>query len=65
MTTMGNAKVFCTKPLAYAGTSAEISKQPWNPMLDIVNPVILEATRSQPEQPEKPEDWVYGSKSEV
>ena len=48
-------------PIPYS----EIPKQPWNPMLASVNPVILAATRSQPEQPEKPEDWVYGSKSEV
>ena len=65
MTSMGNTEVFRSKPLAHAGTYAEIPNQPWNPMLASVNLVILEATRIQPEQPEKPEDWVYGSKSEV
>ena len=44
---------------------AEIPKNPWNPMLYIVNPVNSEVTKSQPAQPEKPEAQVYGSKVEV
>ena len=51
--------------LPYPIQYAEIPKQPWNPILASVNPVILKFTRRQPEQPDKPEDWVYGSKSEV
>ena len=44
---------------------AEIPKQPWNPMLASVNPVYSEVTKSQPAQPEKPDDWVYGLKAAV
>ena len=43
----------------------DIKKQPWNPMLDSVNPVTSEVPKSQPAQPDNPEAWVYGSNAKV
>ena len=34
-------------------------------MLASVNPVTSEITKSQPEQPDNPEAWVYGTKAEL
>ena len=43
----------------------EIPKQPWNPMLDSVNPVTSAVIKSQPAQPDNLEAQVYESKAEV
>ena len=44
---------------------SDIPKQPWNPMLASVNPLTSVVTKSQPVQPENPEDRLYVSKAEV
>ena len=51
--------------LLHSSPYAEITNQPWNPMLASVNPVSSAVTRIQPAQPDKLEARVYGSKSEV
>ena len=38
------------QPIPYA----EIPNQPWNPMLDSVNPVTSSVPKSQPAQPDNP-----------
>ena len=43
----------------------EIQKQPWNTMLDSVNPLTPAVQNIQREQHDNPEAGVYGSKSEV
>ena len=46
--------------LIHPSPYAEIKKQPWNPMLDSVNPVTSEVPKRQPAQPDNPEAPVYG-----
>ena len=49
------------RPVPYA----EVTKKPWNPMLDSMNPVNLADKMDQPAQLDAPEAWVYGPKLEV
>ena len=48
-----------------ASPHAEISKKPWDPMLDSMNPVTSAVPKIQPVQPDNPESWVYGLKAKV
>ena len=68
VSTNGNHSLLLLTPpamLLHPFPYAEIPKQPWNPMLDSVNPVTSAVPKSQPVQPDNPEARVYGSKSEV
>ena len=51
--------------LLHPSPYADTPNQPWNPMLDIVNPVTSAVPKSQPSQPDNSEAQVYVSKSKV
>ena len=50
--------------LLHPSPYADTPNQPWNPMLDIVNPVTSAVLKSQPAQLDNHEAWVYVSKAE-
>ena len=45
--------------LLHLGTYADVTKQLYNPMFDILKPVNSAAKMDQPAQPEEPEAWVF------
>ena len=53
------------KNITTSNVGTEISNQPWDHILDSVNPVTYAVPKSQPAQPDNTQALVYGSMAEV